>query len=423
MIRFIDLFAGIGGIRLGFEQACQSLNLSTQCELSSEIDKNACETYFLNFNERPKGDIREIKTFPDFDFLLAGFPCQAFSYAGKMNGFGDTRGTLFFEIERILRQYKPKAFLLENVRGLTTHDNGRTFKTILDKLESIGYGVQFLKLNSSDFGIPQNRMRVYIVGILGCVPNITLDSNWGAVDSHKYKSHSLLSFFKKNYPKVYLRDILDINVSDKYYCSSKFTKALVEYAGGDLRKLYGYRLIDFRGGHSIHSWDLGIKGYCTESEVFFMNALISNRRKKSFGVHQDGKKLTKEQIQKFYDEENLDSVLESLTIKGYLKYKDGLYNPTCGNMSFEVFKILDPNSISITLVSSDAHKLGVIVDKTSIRRITPRECARLQGFPDDFLLHPSDSSAYKQIGNSVSVPVIKEVACDFLKNNKIFGDS
>ena len=132
MIRFVDLFAGTGGIRLGFQMACSSLGIESQCVFSSEIDDDACASYFLNFNEDSKCDIREIETIPNFDFLLAGFPCQAFSYAGKRKGFGDTRGTLFFEVERLLRKYRPKGFLLENVRGLITHDNGNTFQTILN---------------------------------------------------------------------------------------------------------------------------------------------------------------------------------------------------------------------------------------------------------------------------------------------------
>src|SRR4030067_1357595 len=125
MIRFVDLFAGVGGIRLGFEQAMKELGIQAQCVLSSEIDKYAQETYALNYGEKPQGDIYQITDVPDFDFLLAGFPCQPFSYAGKQKGFVDTRGTLFFEIERFLLEHQPRGFLLENVRGLTTHDRGR----------------------------------------------------------------------------------------------------------------------------------------------------------------------------------------------------------------------------------------------------------------------------------------------------------
>jgi DNA (cytosine-5)-methyltransferase 1 len=187
MIRFVDLFAGIGGIRLCFEQAMADIGLDCECVLTSEIDKHAQETYRMNFDEVPHGDIHEIKSYPPFDFLLAGFPCQPFSYAGKQKGFGDTRGTLFFEIERLLATYQPCGFLLENVRGLTTHDGGRTLSTIVGKLENLGYGVRCLLLNSSDFNVPQNRVRIYIVGIKGTAPKMTLQSSRGATDSHQYK--------------------------------------------------------------------------------------------------------------------------------------------------------------------------------------------------------------------------------------------
>jgi DNA (cytosine-5)-methyltransferase 1 len=156
---------------------------------------------------------------------------------------------------------------------------------------------------------------------------------------------------------------------------------------------------------------LGIKGECNDLETEFMNELIANRRKKKFGTHQDGKKLNLDEIKTFFDHENLTEIMDSLIDKGYLKETDGRYNPVAGNMSFEVFKFLDPQSISITLVSSDAHKLGV-VHNGRIRRITPRECARLQGFPDTFILHPKDVYAYRQLGNSVSVPVVREVVLD-----------
>jgi DNA (cytosine-5)-methyltransferase 1 len=144
-----------------------------------------------------------------------------------------------------------------------------------------------------------------------------------------------------------------------------------------------------------------------------MDAIISNRRKKHFGADQDGKKLTLEQIQSFWDKPRLEDTLASLISKGYLKQVDGKFNPVCGNMSFEVFKFLDPASISITVVSSDAHRLGVVQDGIP-RRITPRECARLQGFPDDFALHPNENFAYRQLGNSVSVPVISAIFRDLI---------
>lgn len=162
MYQTIDLFAGIGGIRLGFEaHACKNL-------FASEWDKDAQKMYEANFGEHPHGDIHLIdpQDIPDHDILLAGFPCQPFSIAGKGLGFADTRGTLFFNIEAILKAKKPRAFLLENVKRLTTHDHGQTFAVILKKLEQLGYTVYFKILNSLDFGVPQKRERIYMVGFL-----------------------------------------------------------------------------------------------------------------------------------------------------------------------------------------------------------------------------------------------------------------
>ena len=160
MIKFIDLFAGIGGIRIPFDE------LGYKCVFSSEWDKAACDTYEANFGERPAGDITKIpaKDIPSHNILLAGFPCQAFSIMGKMKGFEDTRGTMFFEVARILSYHQPEAILLENVKQLTTHDKGRTFKTILEVLSELGYHIKWKVLNALDFGLPQKRERVIIVG-------------------------------------------------------------------------------------------------------------------------------------------------------------------------------------------------------------------------------------------------------------------
>jgi DNA (cytosine-5)-methyltransferase 1 len=161
--RFIDLFAGIGGIRLGFE------HMGGKCVFSSEWDAAAAKTYDANFGEKPFGDITSIPSsqIPDFDILLAGFPCQPFSIIGDKEGFNhETQGTLFFEIERILRDKRPKAFLLENVRNLTAHDGGKTFKTIISHLKALGYYVHYKVLNALDFGLPQKRERIIICGFL-----------------------------------------------------------------------------------------------------------------------------------------------------------------------------------------------------------------------------------------------------------------
>ena len=421
MIKFIDLFAGTGGIRLGFEQACKKFSLKTECVFSSEIDKNACASYELNFGHNPFSDVTKVEELPPFDFMLAGFPCQSFSYAGKRRGFGETRGTLFFEVERLLAKYKPKGFLLENVRGLTTHDEGRTFETIIHSLKDLGYSVNHLLLNSSNFGVPQNRVRIYILGILGEPIKMKLQSDVGVADSHKFKEQNgQTSLFSEPKTIRVVKDILEKEFPENYECTKDFVDKLRKVVGEDLSKLHGYRLIDYRGGQAIHSWELGIKGECTRAEIEFLNLLIGNRRKKTFGTHQDGKSLTIEQIETFYKKDDLDTILSSLVGKGYLSDYEDKYNPVAGNMSFEVFKFLDPESISITLTASDTNRLG-IVQNGRARKMTPRECARLQGFPDTYKLLENDNAVYKQMGNAVSVSVVEAVITDLIENNDLFN--
>jgi len=175
-------------------------------------------------------------------------------------------------------------------------------------------------------------------------------------------------------------------------------------------------MIDSRNGNSIHSWDIGLKGACSNAEKRLLEAIVSNRRRHQFGTHQDGKALSLRQITTFFPDKNLDSLINSLLSKGYLRDDGKKFNLATGNMSFEIFKILDPNSISVTVVTSDAHKLGV-VQNNRVRRLTPREVARLQGFPDWFMLNDSDDHAYRQLGNSVSVPVVKAVLGALFEEN------
>ena len=201
--KFIDLFAGIGGIRLGFE------SVGGKCVFSSEFDEDACKTYETNFGEHPSGDITQIeaKDIPDFDILLGGFPCQAFSIIGKMEGFdNETCGTLFFEIERILREKQPKAFMLENVRNLVSHDNGNTFRIIRSHLEALGYIVYAKVLNALDFGLPQKRERIIIVG---------------------FKDNILFTFPESIPPskRLSLSDILESDVDDKYYVNKRIRES------------------------------------------------------------------------------------------------------------------------------------------------------------------------------------------------------
>jgi DNA (cytosine-5)-methyltransferase 1 len=431
MLKFADLFAGTGGIRIGFEQACNQLGIKTNCILSSEIESGACQTYAANFGEVPSGDIHTIKStdIPDFDVLLAGFPCQPFSAAGKKQGMSDTRGTLFFEIERILSHKKPRYFFLENVRGLLSNDAGRTFYIIKSRLKNLGYSIQYRLLNASSFGIPQNRLRLYILGRKDGDIRLSIDSDLGFTDTHQFrysdhKPHQLSleslinpDSIRQNHNRSVVSDVLEDSPDKKYWCSPAFVRQLSNAVGNNFEQLHGYRLIDYRNGQSLHSWDLGIKGECTLEEREFMNLLIANRRKKKFGRQQDGKKLSREQIETFYSGDFVH-VTTSLIEKGYLSVSDGKYDPVCGNMSFEVFKFLDPQGISVTLTASDSSRLGV-VQRNIPRRITPRECARLQGFPETYKLVGSDASIYKQIGNAVPVPVVKALFLDFLRLNII----
>jgi DNA (cytosine-5)-methyltransferase 1 len=291
---FIDLFAGIGGIRLGFEYA------GGKCIFSSEIDKFAQQTYKSNFKEDIFGDITKIdaSSIPKFDILCGGFPCQPFSQAGLKKGFTDTRGTLFFEIARIIEYHRPKVIFLENVKRLKTHDSGKTFNIIKQTLEMLGYDVYSKILNAKNFGLPQNRERIYIVAFLG-------------------KSNFI--FPEPSNIKTKLGDILEQEVSDKYTISDKLWI-----------------------GHQNRKKDHLLKG-------------------NGFG----------------YSLFNQDSAYTSTISARY--YKDG----------------------SEILIDQK--------DKNP-RKITPREAARLQGFPENFIIPVSDNQAYKQFGNSVAVNVIKELA-------------
>jgi DNA (cytosine-5)-methyltransferase 1 len=338
-LRSIDLFAGIGGIRLAFQ------NLGATCVFSSEWDKYSRKTYAANFGELPHGDITKIPAseIPDHDILLAGFPCQAFSQAGLRKGFGDTRGTLFFDIQRILAEKRPRMFLLENVKQLKGHDKGRTLQTILAILRGdqvdvpsnldlsgdtraalstkLNYWVDFRVLRSADFGVPQNRERVYIVGL----------------DRDYYGNKDFNSMFAWPSPTglpTSVRQILQSHneVDDKYTISQ--------------------RLLD---GHIRRKREHREKG-------------------NGFG-----------------------------------------------------FSIFTPDQPYTNTISARYYKDGseILIDQSDLgrrpRKLTPRECARLQGYPEEFIVDAvSDAQAYRQFGNSVSVPVVQAVASRMLEFDKRF---
>ena len=335
-LRSIDLFAGIGGMRLGFQRN------GVRCVFTSEWDKFAQKTYAANFGELPEGDITKIPAaeIPDHDVLLAGFPCQAFSQAGLKKGFSDTRGTLFFDIQRILAAKRPRMFLLENVKQLRGHDKGKTLGTIMDVLmgrnesqldglelseesrkalqTSLNYAVGYKVIRSSDFGIPQNRERIYIVG-----------------------------FDRNHY--------------------------------GDL---------DF---NQVFSWPLP---YAVETRV-------GSILEESSGLPD---KYTISQ--RLYD--------------GHVRRKRE-HKEKGNGFGFSVFSADSPYTNTI---SARYYKDGseILIDQSHLgkrpRKLTPRECARLQGYPQEFIVDAvSDVQIYKQFGNSVSVPVITEIAREMISTD------
>jgi len=432
-VKFIDLFAGMGGTRIGFEQAFKAMGYTTECVLTSEVKEAAVTALKDNFEgEVVSRDITKISTdvIPDFDFLLAGFPCQAFSVAGKQRGFADTRGTLFFEIERILEAKKPYGFLLENVEGLVTHDRvkpsdemGRTLKTILHTLKRLGYKVNWDLLDAQNFGLAQIRSRIYIVGTR--VEEVSLEG-------FEVKKATFSNVMEQGLPTV----------------NGGFSKKLFEiYKPEDL---YGKAIKDKRGGeNNIHSWDIGIKGKVSDEQKRMMNLLLKERRKRQWasviGIDwMDGMPLTTEQIRTFYDSDKLQEMLDDLVEKGYLvlehpkkrvktktstrtrviyeripdETKPKGYNIVTGKLSFEYSRILCPDSTTPTLVAMDMDKIGVI-DNGGLRNLTLNEGLGLFGYPETYSLDDFKTSkkgirqGFDLLGNTVCVPVI-EAICERL---------
>ena len=438
-LSFIDLFSGIGGFRIGFEKACKKKNIKTTCVFSSEIKETAKYVYKENFKSNVSGDITKIKSgdIPNFDILLAGFPCQAFSSAGNRRGFMDTRGTLFFEIERIIKAKKPKGFILENVEGLVKHDLakkndkiGRTLDTILNCLNNLGYNVTWSLLNAKNFGLAQNRNRIFIVG-------------------SKKKTVSLDDF------RIVNKKFKDIQQKNIKYPQSDFFKLLLSKFNSN--DLYGKSIKDKRGGaNNIHSWDLEVKGKINLKQRKLLNTILTQRRRKQWALKNkidwmDGMPLTLDHIYSFYgspslfekgmDKKELKELLNALVEKGYLKFEypkiskkiktekgtiikrventnsNKGYNIVVGKLSFEISKIIDPNDLTPTLVATDLGKLGV-VDQKKLRRLTNIECLRLFGFDDKFKLNINQNKIYDLFGNSIAINVVEAVSERLLKSLK-----
>lgn len=428
-IRFIDLFAGLGGTRIGFQEACSELGIESECVFTSEIKKFGVEIYQHNFfDDKVDDDITKIESnnIPDFEFLLGGFPCQAFSAAGNRQGFNDTRGTLFFDVARIIKEKKPLGFLLENVEGLVTHDHkdksskiGHTLQTIIKTLEELGYKICWKVLNSLDFGVPQDRKRIYIIG-------------------SKIKKPTLLDLPNSN------SKFFDIQEHGLPELQTEFTQKLLSLFS--ISELEGKSIKDKRGGlNNIHSWDLELKGKITKEQKDLMGALLLERRKKKWaelkGIKwMDGMTLTLSEIYSFYGslfftKNKIKTMLDDLVTKKYIRFehpkdlvKDGDitkrkfathlekgYNIVTGKLSFELNKILDPNSYAPTIVATEANRIGVI-DSGKIRRLSERECFRLFGYPEWYNSNIELKYLYDLIGNTVVVPVIKQVAKNLLSS-------
>ncbi|MEN9848865.1 MAG: hypothetical protein RL368_1605 [Pseudomonadota bacterium] len=421
-LRFIDLFAGMGGFRLGFENSCRNMGITPSCILSSEIKSHAITVYQDNFKGASLvGDITQInaKDIPDFDVLLAGFPCQAFSNAGKRQGFLDTRGTLFFEIERILQEKRPSIFILENVEGLVTHDKdsptekmGKTLRIILEKLNQLNYFVNWQVFDAKNFGLAQSRKRIFIVG--STTEFINLD----------------------NFPirQTRLKTVLE---QGKAVMNNRLSQLLLEHF--PLHKLHGKSVKDKRGGiDNIHSWDIELKGRVSQDQRDLLEAILLARRNKKWAISKgiawmDGMPLTCSEIETFFQHPNLDELLQDLACKNYLKfehpkdlvevvedgktklvrkYREDLekgYNIVAGKLSYEINKILDPEDIAPTLTATDLDRV-VVPDTTGIRKLTLVEQCRLFGFPDNFQLNISERLAHDLFGNTVPVSVVTAVA-------------
>ncbi|EAI5963343.1 DNA (cytosine-5-)-methyltransferase [Campylobacter jejuni] len=321
--KFIDLFAGIGGFRLALE------SLGAKCVFSAEIDPHAIQTYKENFNDDPTCDITKLdpKRIPDFDILCAGFPCQAFSISGKQKGFSDTtRGTLFFDICRILKEKQPTAFILENVQNLEKHDKGNTLFVMINSLNDLGYSVTYKVLNAKDFGVPQNRERIIIIG---------------------NKEHKVFSF-KKLYktPVISMYDMLDKDGDFEYLQAHEYTLLEPKF----------------------------IKTQAKSGLIF------TGYRNKT--IRTNGTKDGTNHLSRVHKQPN---------------------------------RIYSSLGIHPTIASQEQSGRYFILVDGRVRKLTINECYRFMGFPDNFKKVGSKSKQYERIGNSICVPMIKEVASEMIK--------
>lgn len=409
-LRVVDLFAGIGGLRLGALRAAWNAGYDTRVVFTSEIKTAARAVLAVNYpDDVLSGDITSFspEDIPDHDLLLAGFPCQAFSHAGKRAGFLDaTRGTLFFNVAAILKAKQPARFVLENVEGLLTHDPdpedrgaryGRTFQTILDALTELGYNVAWSLEEATQHGVPQLRRRVFIVGSLHSIPDLT--------SIPRSQAPGLGAILEENPPVEEDQKLADIN------------RLLRARYGDDLNVLDGKIFRDWRGGErNLHSWDFAYKGEVTAVEADLLEQLMKQSKRKAHWrpnqqVTGEGVHLSQAEVETFFpvQGEALREMLVRLTGLGYLQQDTHGWKLSSGKLSLPVSHVLPRTGWANTLVATDADRL-VVSEGDRLRRFTDVELRRLFGFPDDFLLAGLPRrKLFDLFGNSVVVPVATAV--------------
>ena len=400
MIKIFSMFSGVGGFELGFQQA----NLQTQVVGFCEIDKYASQILETKFQGvKNYGDATTIDEtkLPNFDILVGGFPCQAFSMAGKRKGFDEARGTLFFDVARILAHKKPRNFILENVKGLLSHNKGKTFETILGILSDLGYIVEWELLNSKNYGVPQSRERMYIVGHLRgqSRPKVfSFREGNGVSETSRKKererssqvSSTITSNYKRGTHAMGEQYILEpkeltknLGQGQRVYSTNGASVSIKAGGGGQGGKTGLYKIP--QATKQGYEWaDLG-------DSVNLQNLKSKTRRGRV------GK-----QIAQTLDTGNQQYTIVQATI-----------TPSRKNKSQNGRRFKDNEEPMFTLTQNDVH--GVMHNKTQIRRLTPIECERLQGFPDNWTKGLSDTQRYKCMGNAVTTNVVEWVVTQLYK--------
>ncbi len=389
-MKYFSTFSGIGGFELGIEKA-RGGGLEAECIGYSDVDKYAIQIYEKHFEHKNYGDITKIKAenLPDFDLLCGGFPCQAFSIAGKRRGFEDTRGTLFFDVARILDYKRPRLVLLENVKGLLSHENGRTFKTIISTLAELGYSVEWQVLNSKNFGVPQNRERVFIAGYLG-----------------KFPGRKIFPITENDSEDIILPTITTRITADSNGSYVRKKQAPKQIIGGS----QGNRVYDPSGISTTIASQAG--GLGAKTGLYAIPVLTPNRINK----RQNGRRF----------KENGEP---SFTLTGQDVH--GVMVPEATKKGYAIAHEGDSINLSVPNSKTRRGRVGQGIAQTidtgmqqhtlqgcRIRRLTPRECERLQGFPDDWTAGASDTQRYKMCGNAVTVNVVEVVVKKMMINYK-----